>query len=127
MPGRSVNAGRLAQLDELDVEGEGSVRGDDAAGAAGTVAEIGRDDQGALAADAHPLHPLVPAADDHPRAEGELEGLVAVAAAVELLAVVQPAGVVHHGVVAGLRLRTGSHLVVAVPQPRGRRLRPFLV
>ena len=63
-------------------------------GAAGAVAEVGRDDEGALAADFHAGHAFVPAFDHLALAEGERERLVAVARAVELGAVEQPAGVV---------------------------------
>src|SRR5690606_13789578 len=69
------------------------------------VAEAGRDDQDAPAADLHALHALVPALDHHAAAEREDEGLVPVLAGIELdalLAVlVEPAGVVHGDVAAG--------------------------
>src|SRR5688572_29544852 len=73
-----------ADFDELDVEVELGIGGDDAAGAAGAVAERGRDDELALLARPHRDHALVPALDHLAHADLELEGLAAVARAVEL-------------------------------------------
>src|SRR5207249_7548174 len=83
-----------ADLEQLYLEDQLGVGRDDAAGAARPVTECRRDDELALAADLHAGHALVPALDDHAGAELERERLVAVVAAVELLAVAEPAGVV---------------------------------
>src|SRR5580704_7807067 len=110
----SVNGARLRSgfspslhLEQFDVEDQRGVGRDDAAGAARPVAELGRDDQGALAADLHAGDALVPAGDDLMPAERELERLAAVERAVELLALgailVEPAGVVHDAGLTGLR------------------------
>lgn len=84
----------LLDVDQLDVKDQGGPAGDDPGGPAVAVAEIGRDRQlGALAlgelGDA-----LVPALDDLAHAQGEAEGLSAVAGGVELLAVSERARVV---------------------------------
>src|SRR4051812_21497907 len=96
----SIAGPALFHAEQLDVEHERRVRRNGAAGAAGAVAKIGRDDQRALPADFHPRDPHVPPADHLARAELERERLAAVARAVELLPVlvgglrvVQPAGV----------------------------------
>src|SRR3989338_831336 len=73
-----------ADLQQFHIELERGVRWNHAARAACTVAEGGRNDQGALATDLHALDAFVPALDDHARAQRELEGVVAVAAGVEL-------------------------------------------
>src|SRR5690606_39858602 len=81
-------------------------------GAAGAIAQAGRDDQRARAALLHPLHALVPALDHHARAEREDEGLAAILAGIELAALLavikQPAGVVHGDVAAGRGLGTAA-------------------
>src|SRR5206468_10621123 len=67
---------------------------DDAAGAAFAVPQVRRNDELPLAADSHRADALVPAADHATAADGEHEGLPAVARAVDLGAVLQPPGVV---------------------------------
>ncbi|MCW3060610.1 MAG: hypothetical protein JWQ02_2431, partial [Capsulimonas sp.] len=59
-PGRRVG---LFDGDELDVEDEGGVGGDDAAGASGAVGEVAGDGELAFAADAHAGDAFVPAGD----------------------------------------------------------------
>src|SRR4051812_21594111 len=96
--GHGGNSGRdgSIHLQELDIEHQRGVGRDDAPGAAGAIAEIGRDDQGALAADFHAGDTLVPTLDHLMAAERERKRLAAVERAVELLAllaiVVEPAG-----------------------------------
>src|SRR5262249_51398187 len=84
---------------QLDLEDQRRVRRDHVADAAGAVAEVGRDDEGTLAADLHRGHAFVPAGDHLPSANGKLERLAAVERAVELLALgavlIKPAGVMH--------------------------------
>src|SRR4051794_17104271 len=89
------------RVEQLDLEQQRGARWDDARGAVRAVAERRRDDQAALAADLHPLHALVPAANDLAGAEPEAErhamrvGAVELAPLVPLLArVVHPAAVV---------------------------------
>src|SRR6185295_8917175 len=88
------------------------VRRDHAAGAAGSVAELRRNDQRALAANLHRGDALVPAGDDAALADGEFERLIAIDGRVELLALlailIEPAGVVHHANLAGLRRSAGA-------------------
>src|SRR6266568_8312785 len=81
--------------EQLDLEHQRRVGRDSAREAARAVAELGRDGELALAAHLHALHALVPALDDLAGAELELEGIAAILAGVELLAVGEPARVVH--------------------------------
>src|ERR1700730_18426863 len=101
---------------QFDLEDQRGVGGDGAAGAAGAVAEVGRDDEGALAADLHRADALIPTADDLTLANGKLERLAAVERAVELLALgavfVEPAGVVHDADLAGEGHGAGADLGV---------------
>src|SRR5215475_9302437 len=71
---------------QFHLEHERRIRRDDAAGAARAVAELGRDDQRALAADLHAGDALVPAGDHATHADRKLERLLAIDRAVELLA-----------------------------------------
>src|SRR2546423_1446852 len=80
---------------------------------------------GRLAADLHAGDALVPSLDHHARAELELERIVAIARAVELLAVlvrfariVQPPRVVHRDVLAGGGFGAGADLAVRDLQAR---------
>src|SRR6516165_5409292 len=111
----------LLHLQQFDVEDQGGIGRDRSAGAAGAIAELGRDVQRALAADPHPGHTLVPAGDDLLGAERELERLAAVDRAVELLAlgaiVRQQSGVVHGNFVAGFSGGALAGLCVGVFQP----------
>ena len=108
----------LLHAEQLDVEHQRGVGRDHPAGAARAIAELGRDDQGALAADLHSGDPLVPAADDLPCPQAEGEGLAAVERAVEFGAlraiIVQPAGVMHADLVAFCRLSTGADIGIGV-------------
>ena len=62
VPGRR-ESGLTLHVKQFDVEDQRGVRRDDAAGAAGAVAEFGRNDEGAFAADLHGGDPFVPTAD----------------------------------------------------------------
>src|SRR5262245_59019520 len=84
--GRSRSRSSLLQVEELHLEQQRRVRRDHPAGAARAVAEVGRDQQRALAADLHAGHALVPALDDLALAEAERERAAAIERAVELLA-----------------------------------------
>src|SRR6185312_11496004 len=107
---------RLFHGQELDVEHQRRVRWDDAAGAGRAVAERGRDDQGALAADLHRSDALVPALDDAAAADRKLERLVAVMRTVEFLALhavdVEPAGIVHDGGLARFGRGAGTDCLI---------------
>src|ERR1700728_2145030 len=87
------------------------MRRDDAAGAARAIAQLGRNDQGALAADLHGGDAFVPAADHLADADLELKRLAAIERAVEFLALlailIEPAGVVHDAGLAGARRLAG--------------------
>src|SRR4029077_18192860 len=109
----------LFHFEELDVEQQRRIGRNRAAGAALAVSELGRNDERARAADFHPGHALVPAANDLPAPQLERERLAMVLRAVELLAVfigglrvVQPPGVVHGDLTAALRLRASADLAV---------------
>src|SRR6266496_1083848 len=108
----------LLHAEQLDIEHQRGVGRDRPAGAARAVAEIGRDDEGALAADFHPGDALIPALDDLPRAQAEGEGLAAVERAVEFGAlrtvIVQPSGVMHADLVALCRFSAGADIGVGV-------------
>src|SRR5262249_32349797 len=71
----------------------------------------------------HRHHALVPAGDDLPDADDELERLSAIARAVELLAVGERARVVHGHALALLRRGAVAHLLVDVLEPRWSRHR----
>src|SRR5882672_8214074 len=89
--------------EQLDFESERLVRRDGVARAFRAVGELGRDDEAALAADFHAAQAFFPAVHDFFLAEGELEGILFFAAAIELRAVGEPAGVVDDDVAAGGR------------------------
>lgn len=84
----------LSDLDELGLEDEGGVLGDDTGNAALAVGEVGGDGQLALLANLHADEAGIPALDDHAGADGEVEGLAALVALVELGAVLEGALVV---------------------------------
>src|SRR2546427_2688409 len=95
-------APRLFDGEELDVEDEGGVGRDDAAGAARSVTELGRNAQLALAPDFHSRYAFIPAFDHLARAELKHKGLAAIDGAIELLAILgKPAGVMHRNRFAG--------------------------
>ena len=109
----AVNSSSSAlHVEQFDIEHQRGVRRYDAAGAARAIAELGRDDESALAANLHGGDALIPAGDDLMFAEGELERLVAVDRAVELLALdavlIKPAGIVHDADLAGPGGRAGA-------------------
>src|SRR5215510_16301026 len=110
--------------EQFDLEDQRRVRRDHAADPAGAIAEIGWDDEGALAADLHRGNAFVPAGDDLPSADRKLERLPAVERAVELLALgaalIEPAGVVHDASLAGPRRGAGADLGVDDLQSGGR-------
>src|SRR5581483_3655008 len=103
-PSRLLCALPSLRAEQLDVEDQAGVGRDHAAGAADAVAQLGGDQQAALAAHAHRGHALVPAGDHLAGAEGEGERLAPVQRAIELLTVLQPAGVVHADLLVLLRL-----------------------
>src|SRR5882762_5985511 len=78
---------RLFHVQQFDVEQQRRVRRDRAAGAAGAISELRRDDERPLAADLHAREALIPALNHLAGAEFEFEWVVAIARAVELLAV----------------------------------------
>src|SRR5476649_1247929 len=92
-------------VQEFDIEHQGRVWRDHAAGAARAIAQRGRNDQRALAADLHGGDALVPAADHGALADWKLERLLAVDRRVEFLALlavlIKPTGIVHHTDLAG--------------------------
>src|SRR6266446_6324168 len=112
--------------EQLDFEDERGARRNDVAGAAIAVAQVRGDDELALAAHLHGGHALVPALDDAALADGEGERLSAVHRAVELLAALEPARVMHAHRFA--RLGPGARALdeVDVLEP-GRRLNSLLV
>src|SRR4051794_37395540 len=92
-----TSSSALLNAKQFDVEDQRRVGRDRARRAARTVAEIGRDRQGALAADLHAGDALVPALDHLVRPEAERERLAAIDRAVEFFALgavlVEPAGI----------------------------------
>src|SRR5258706_6616362 len=91
---------------QFDLEHQRRVGRNDAAGAAGAVAQRRRDDQGTLAADFHGGDAFVPASDDLALPDRKLERLIRIHRTVELLALlaapIEPAGVIHDPSLAGL-------------------------
>src|SRR3982750_796181 len=87
-------AGSLPHSQQLEFVDEHGARRHHAADPLLAEPELGRDGQLALAAHLHPDEPLVPPLDGIAGAEAEGERVLAVAAGVELRAVLQPAGVV---------------------------------
>jgi hypothetical protein len=111
--------------EQVDHEHQRLAGSDDTARAAAAVTELGRDGEPPPTTDLHPGHTLVPAGDDHLRAEAEREGVAAVPGGVELLAG-RPAvaDVVHRagGAVDGLRA-VAHHQVLDLQAGRGVPLR----
>src|SRR6478672_3953929 len=107
---------RLLHRQQFDVEHQCRIRRNDAAGPTRAVAERGRNDQRALAADIHRGDTLVPARDHLTLADLELERLVAVDGRIEFLALlavlVEPSRVVHHAGLAWFGRRAGADLAV---------------
>src|ERR1017187_10246511 len=98
--------GATLYIEQFDVEHQRRIRRNDAASAAGAVAQRGRDDQGALPADLHGGDALVPTGDHLALPDRKFERLVAVDRTVEFLAflaaLIKPAGVMHDADLAGL-------------------------
>ena len=89
-------ASSLANVEELDIEEQGGVGRDDAAGAARAVTEFGGNTQLAFAADLHSRDALFPALDHMAGPDLKHEGLATVHRAIEFFAVGgEPAGVMH--------------------------------
>ncbi len=84
-----------ANVQQLHVENQRRPGRNGRRSARGSVAEIRRDDQLPPAADLHARYTFVPTGNDLSRTERKAEWLVPVPAAVELLAVREPPGVVH--------------------------------
>src|SRR5262249_23678980 len=99
-------------LEQFDLEDERRVGRDDAAGAAFAIAEVGWDDELAGAAFLHAGDAFVPALDDDPLADGELERNLAIAARIELFAVQKRADVVDDHDIAGPDFLAGPRLDV---------------
>src|SRR6202035_1256061 len=121
---KARNIAALFDVEELDVEDQRGVRRNDAAGAAAAVAELGRNDQRALAADLHGRDAFVPAANDLADADLERERLIAIDRRVEFLALggvlIKPPGVMHDAGLAGLRRGAGAGMGVDDFQSGGR-------
>src|SRR6202035_5407839 len=121
---KARNIAALYDVEQLDVEDQRGVWRNDAAGAAGAIAELGRNDQRALAADLHGRDAFVPAGDDLVQADLELERLVAVDRGVEFLALggilIKPSGVMHDAGLAGFWRGAGAGLGVDDFQSGGR-------
>src|SRR5689334_4820374 len=95
---------RLLDLDQLNLKDECRARRYDLPRPTIAIAESGRDDQLPLAADLHALQAFVPALDDHARAQFDRpKRLATIDAAIELLAVLKSAGVMHDDFGAFLR------------------------
>src|ERR1700722_7544499 len=77
--------GRGSDRDQIAHEDEGLARRDLVPGAPVSVGQIRRDDQLTAAADPHALHALIPAGDDVPGTELELQRIASVPAGVEFL------------------------------------------
>jgi len=89
---------RRIECKKLDLENECRVRRNSWT-PAGPVGEARRNDELALFADFHSGDTLIPPLDDLALAEREIEGSIAIARAVELLAVFERARVVHTNLV----------------------------
>src|SRR5450631_2905690 len=110
------SSSRSFYVQEFDIEHQGRVWRDHAAGAPRAIAERGRNDQRALAADLHGGDAFVPAGDHPMLADRKLERLVAVERRVEFLALlavlIEPARVMHHADLAGFGRDAGAGLGV---------------
>lgn len=88
----AVSAG-ASNIQQLHVEDECGVRGDQAAGARAAVAELGRQLEAALLANAHATQAVVPASNDVARTKAEPEGHTTFDRRVKLRAVPETSGV----------------------------------
>src|SRR5262249_17226823 len=104
----------LLDLQHFHLEDQVRVGRNQVAGAASAVGEFRRDHSLADAADLHAGHAEVPALDPFARAQREDERLAAILAAIELLAVLERAGVVDLNRVARLGSRPCAFLQVLV-------------
>src|SRR5688572_30185050 len=111
---------RLLDLEEIDLEHQRCVGRNHAARAAGAVTHRWRNREDSRAADLHAGHTFIPSGNHLAGAEREVERLIAVFRAVELLpalvgpgGVVEPAGVMHaHDLAAaGLGAATDFHVL----------------
>ena len=95
MSGHELNCAASAlEVDDLDLESEGGVRGDDTTGTGGTVSVIGRAGKDGLLTLLELADALIPASDDLADADDELERLAARDGGVKDLTVGKLAGVV---------------------------------
>src|SRR4051794_6582602 len=108
--------GALADAQELDVEVQFRLRRDGRRPALLAVRELVRDLELPRPADLHADEALVPPLDDLAAADAEAERVAAVLAAVELLAILERAGVMHLDGVADLDRGAGALLFVEVLQ-----------
>ncbi len=118
--GGRLFVGHLVALgDELNVEDELGLGGDDGRAAGFAVGELVGDEETALATDVHAFEAGVPAFDDAVLAVGEGDGLAAVDGGVKLGAVGEIAGVVDGVVLAGLGEGAGADYGVDVDEGVG--------
>src|SRR5580658_2371224 len=113
---------RLSGRDQVAYEDEGLARRDRVPCAPVPVGQVRRDDQLTAAADLHARHALVPAGDDLPGAEPELQRVAPIPACVEFL----PGGKRHPDIVHRDQVAWAGRAAVSLPdvgdlQP-GRRL-----
>src|SRR4051812_10375589 len=89
-------------VQQLDVKNKGGPRRDVRRSTGSAVSQICRNNELPVTTDFHPGNALIPAGDDLPGPQSKAERLIAIAAAVELLPIRQPARVVdRHGAVCG--------------------------
>src|SRR6266550_4515953 len=103
MPSRNRLISGGVDREQLHLEDQRRARRNHIARAAVAVAEMRRDDELALATDAHRADAFVPAFDDAPLADRKHERLAAIHGRIELLPALEPSCVVHADVVTGLR------------------------
>src|SRR5207302_5133793 len=112
-----AQAYRLFADEEHDVGDQRGVGRDDAARAARSVAQLGRNAQLAPAPDLHSRYSLVPAFDYLAGAELKHEGLAAIDGAIEFLAIRrQPTGVMYRHRFAGRGAGAGSLFEIPILQ-----------
>src|SRR5688572_2924225 len=105
-----------ANVQQLHVEDQRGTRRYGRRSARSTVPQICGDDELSPAADLHAGYTLVPTGNDLSRPQRKAEGLVAIAAAVELFTIRQPPGVVHRNGSIGHGLGTLTLGDVLIPQ-----------
>src|SRR5438874_3951187 len=120
MPSRSRLILGGVDREQLHLEDQRRPRRNDAARAAVAVAEMRRDHELALATDTHRADAFVPSLDDTSLPDRKHERLAAIHGRVELRSALEPPGVMHTDVVAGLRTCAGTFDDVGVSEPRGR-------